>query len=54
MHRTFNGEGTLFKLLEAFIPMLVGGVVFLIFAKLLKIREAEKISSLLSRKLGRN
>ncbi len=54
MHGTFNGEGALSKLIEAFIPILVGGGVFLVFARLLKIREAERISSLLSRKLGRN
>lgn len=41
------------RLTEAFVPIALGGLTFLIAAKLLKIDELERLFSALSRKLGR-
>lgn len=40
------------RMLEAFVPIGLAGVAFLIFAKLLRIGELEKVFNALSRKLG--
>ncbi len=42
------------QLFEAFVPIGVAGIVFLIAAKLLRIGELEKLISVLSRRLGRS
>jgi len=41
------------KLIEAFVPIILGGVTFLAVAKLLHIEELEKVVGLMRRKLGR-
>ena len=40
------------KLIEAFVPIAVGGLSFLIAAKLLRINELEKLLAIFSRKFG--
>jgi putative peptidoglycan lipid II flippase len=41
------------RVIEAFVPIALGGVTFLIFAKLLRIREVEQLTAVIKRKLGR-
>jgi putative peptidoglycan lipid II flippase len=41
------------KLVEAFVPIALGGVTFVIAAKILRISELERIYNALSSKLGR-
>lgn len=49
---TFFGDKTLIvRLIEAFVPIALGGVMFLIMAKLLKIGEIEKVVSTFKRKV---
>lgn len=51
---SYLGDKTLYvRLVEAFVPIGLAGVTFLIAAKVLRIGELEKIFSALSRKLGR-
>ncbi len=46
-------ETLIARFLEVIIPMLLGGIVFVIVAKLLKISELERLYSGVARKLGR-
>ncbi len=46
-------SGLLIRIIEAFIPIGFGGLIFLLMAKILKINEIEKIYKALARKLGR-
>lgn len=41
------------KLLEAFVPIALAGITFIIAAKILRVNELEKLFGALSRKLGR-
>ncbi len=43
----------MYRLIEAFIPIGLGGIAFLMMAKLLKISDVEKIYRAVARKLGR-
>ncbi len=48
------GEKTfVVRLIEAFIPIAIGGVTFVVAAKLLRITEIEKLFEIVTRKLGR-
>lgn len=49
----FVTETLVSRLLEAFIPIGLGGVTFLIAAKLLRIGEVEQVVALVRRKLGK-
>lgn len=42
LHNALGERGIHIKLIEAFVPIGVGGLVFLLFAKLLKIRELDQ------------
>lgn len=53
LHKQFGGKTFLFNLIECFVPIGLGGIVFLIAAKLLKIREIDKLYNAFARKLGR-
>ncbi|MBS1795448.1 MAG: murein biosynthesis integral membrane protein MurJ [Acidobacteria bacterium] len=53
LHGQFGAKGFLYKALECFVPIGLGGLVFLIMAKLLKISEVDKIYNAFARKLGR-
>lgn len=49
----FNVENIGVRMLEAFIPIGLGGLAFFIMAKLLRISEVEQVVSMLRRKFGR-
>ncbi|MBK9163611.1 MAG: murein biosynthesis integral membrane protein MurJ [Acidobacteria bacterium] len=49
----FAAETFISRLLEAFVPIGLGGVTFLVAAKLLRIGEVEQVVSMLRRKLGK-
>ena len=51
-HR-FEHKPITIKLIETFVPIVLGGLTFVIAAKLLRISELEKIYGALSAKLGR-
>ncbi len=53
LHKQFGGDGFLYKLTECFVPIGLGGIVFLIAAKLLKIKEIDKLYNAFARKLWR-
>lgn len=53
LHGQFGGVGTFYKFIEAFVPIGLGAIVFLISAKLLKIEEVTKVYNALARKLKR-
>jgi len=49
----FADKSLVFRLLEAFVPIGLGGLAFFIMAKLLRISEVEQVVSMLRRKFGR-
>ena len=53
LHRQFGGSGLIAKLIECFLPIGAGGVVFFIAAKLLRVKEVDKLYNAFARKLGR-
>ncbi len=53
LHSQFGGKGLIFKAIECFVPIALGGITFLILAKLLRISEIDKIYNAFARKLGR-
>lgn len=53
LHQQFGGKGLIYKIIEAFIPIGLGGITFLVAAKLLKVEEVNKIYNAFARKLGR-
>lgn len=53
LHRQFGGVGTIYKLIEAFIPIGIGGLTFLAAAKILKVEEVTKVYNAFARKLKR-
>ncbi len=53
LHQQLGGKNLLAKLIEAFLPIGLGGIVFVIAAKLLKISEIDKLYNAVARKLGR-
>lgn len=53
LHQQFGGKGLIAKLIECFIPIGLGGIVFLIAAKILKISEIDKFFEVFKRKILR-
>lgn len=53
LHQQFGGKGFFYKLIEAFIPIGLGGIIFIMSAKLLQIDEVNKIYNNLARRLKR-
>lgn len=49
----FGFETLLLKIIEAFVPIALGGIVFVVMAKILHIHEINKIYNAFARKLGR-
>jgi hypothetical protein len=41
------------RLIEAFVPIILAGITFVIAAKILKIEQLEQVISVFRRKLGR-
>lgn len=53
LHQYFGAASLLFKLIECFIPIALGGLTFAIVAKILRIEEINKLYNVLARKLGK-
>lgn len=53
LHKQFGGSGLIYKAIEAFVPIGLGGIIFLVSAKLLHIEEVNKVYNAFARKLGR-
>ncbi len=49
----FGISGFIYKIIEAFVPIILGGVVFILAAKILRINEINKLYNSFARKLGR-
>jgi putative peptidoglycan lipid II flippase len=54
LHKYFGGTNLIQNLVEAFVPIGLGGIAFFIAAKILKISEINKVYNAFARKLGRN
>ena len=52
LHQYLNGENFIARLLEAFIPIVLGGITFLVSAKLLGVEELNKFINVVKRKTG--
>lgn len=52
LHQNFGARTFVFKLVETFIPIGLGGAVFLLIAKLIGISEISKLYNAFARKLG--
>lgn len=53
LHQQFGARGLLNKSIECFVPIILGGLAFIIAAKILKVEEINKLYNALKRKLGR-
>ncbi|HEY8563841.1 MAG TPA: murein biosynthesis integral membrane protein MurJ [Pyrinomonadaceae bacterium] len=53
LHAQFEGKSFLFKAIECFAPIGLGAIVFFVTAKLLRVREIDKLYNAFARKLGR-
>ena len=53
IHARLGGAGIVRAAIEVFVPMALGGLIFVAFAKLLRVTEVEKLYSIFSRKFGR-
>ncbi|MBA2620934.1 MAG: murein biosynthesis integral membrane protein MurJ [Acidobacteria bacterium] len=42
------------KLIEAFVPIILGGITFILAAKILRVKEITQLSNAFARRLGRN
>jgi putative peptidoglycan lipid II flippase len=49
----FGVTGFSTKLIEAFVPIILGGITFILAAKILRVQEITQLSNTLMRKLGR-
>ena len=52
LHRYFGGKGIVYKMIEAFVPIGLGGIVFFGAAKVLRVSEIDKLYNAFARKLG--
>ena len=53
LHRTFGAANLIFKLIEVLIPIALGGICFIVVAKLLRVSELESAYNAFARKFGR-
>lgn len=53
LHAALMADGIFNRSIEALVPIAVGGVVFFIAAKLLRIQEVERLTRAVARKIGR-
>jgi putative peptidoglycan lipid II flippase len=51
--RQFGIQTFLFKFVEAFVPIALGGITFFLMAKILRVSEINKVYNAFARKLGR-
>ncbi len=52
LHQSFGASNLFYKIIEVFVPIALGGIFFLIVAKLLGISEITKVYNAFARKLG--
>lgn len=52
LHKQFGGINLIYRVVEAFIPIGLGGIIFFAAAKLLNITEVNKVYNTFTRKLG--
>jgi hypothetical protein len=50
---TLGAKTLIVKLIEAFVPIALGGITFFIIAKILRVNEINKVYNAFARKLGR-
>lgn len=50
---TLGAKTLIVKLIEAFVPIALGGIAFVVAAKILRVGEIDKLFNTLKRKLGR-
>jgi putative peptidoglycan lipid II flippase len=53
LHQNFQAATFLLRLVECFVPIILGGIVFVFFAKILRVSEVDKLFGALRRKLIR-
>ncbi len=53
LNNLFGAKNLIFKLVEVFLPIALGGIAFVIVAKLLRVSEVNKLFNTLKRKFGR-
>jgi putative peptidoglycan lipid II flippase len=53
LHQTFGAANLIFKLIEVLIPIVLGGICFIVVAKLLRVSELESAYNAFARKFGR-
>jgi putative peptidoglycan lipid II flippase len=53
LHQTFGAANLIFKLIEVLIPIALGGICFIVVAKLLRVSELESAYNAFARKFGR-
>lgn len=53
LHQTFGAANLIFKLIEVLIPIALGGICFIVVAKLLRVTELESAYNAFARKFGR-
>ena len=51
LHQQFGARGFVYKLIEALVPVMLGGAIFIIIAKLLGVKELNQLFAALRRKL---
>ena len=53
LNNLFGAKNLIFKLVEVFLPIALGGIAFVIVAKILRVSEVDKLFNTLKRKFGR-
>ena len=53
LNNLFGAKSLIFKLVEVFVPIALGGIAFVIVAKVLRVSEIDKLFNTLKRKFGR-
>lgn len=49
----FGAKNLLYKIIEVFVPIALGGVTFVLMAKIMRVNEVDKLYNSLARKFGR-
>lgn len=53
LHEKFGSRGFSTNLIEVFVPIILGGITFVLAAKILRVKEITQLSNTIKRKLGR-
>jgi len=51
LHQAFGAKNLVFGIIEAFVPIALGGVVFFVTTKILGVSEIDKLYNTFARKL---